>query len=327
MGTKLIVHTFSPVRKASDTRHCLSNDRSLNSIFLCPLTLELSFYRIVFKVPLSFVNECHPYETSLGRLPFGVEKNSVLVRHDLLKRVCQLSFRGFPDPPARLLQPDLPVDEGKYVSKAIALQEMATAQLDVVVHFLLWRNDIIYGTYTRPTLIASTPRMLALYYCWKMRRNAEGFCSLNCVFDDKACDKKLDTTLQALAEFLADKPFFGGDRPNYVDARAFSYLAVIFSMPLKGTVFLRTAAKRSTLTDYCSRMNEKYNLWRDEFFMAGVKVASNKDNKDSCDTAERCRRGVSGLNILAWSGTALLLVAVHLMRFRSIDNDPLCLNY
>eukprot|EP01068_Selenidium_serpulae_P012332 Selendium_serpulae@DN5801_c0_g1_i4.p1 len=131
MESGLVIHAFAPVLPARLAK--INDQPENNTVFLCPLTLELSFYRTVFKVAFSLVAEGHPHETSLGRLPYGVEGDVLHVKDELLKRICQLSFRGFPDPPTRLLQSDLPPDERRYVTENVVLQELTAAQLGVVV--------------------------------------------------------------------------------------------------------------------------------------------------------------------------------------------------
>ncbi|PZD72090.1 hypothetical protein C1752_03983 [Acaryochloris thomasi RCC1774] len=65
------------------------------------------------------------------------------------------------------------------------------------------------------------------------------------------------TDLQALSDFLAEKPFFMGDQPTTLDASAYSLLANILNETL--TSPLRDKAEKlENLAAYCQRMQARY---------------------------------------------------------------------
>jgi len=86
--------------------------------------------------------------TNYGRLPYCIDRFTVLSGSSLVKRVTQISYYGFPDPPMRLSQSDLPKEEGRYVADTVAFQNMIYHQLDNIISYLLWIDPEIYSKYT-----------------------------------------------------------------------------------------------------------------------------------------------------------------------------------
>jgi len=65
--------------------------------------------------------------------------------------------------------------------------------------------------------------------------------------------------LQAISDFLGDKPFFLGDEPHAIDASIYAILTHILYVPFP------SAAKdfglsRKNLVDYCARMRDRYGV-------------------------------------------------------------------
>jgi glutathione S-transferase len=63
--------------------------------------------------------------------------------------------------------------------------------------------------------------------------------------------------LIALSDFLADKPFFFGDKPTGTDATVYAYLANIIELPFDSPS-TRVARGRSNLVEYCRRMRARF---------------------------------------------------------------------
>jgi glutathione S-transferase len=63
--------------------------------------------------------------------------------------------------------------------------------------------------------------------------------------------------MNALADFLADKPFFMGEEPTEIDASAYGLLANILEVPID-TPVKAEGQKRENLLAYCQRMQERY---------------------------------------------------------------------
>jgi glutathione S-transferase len=63
--------------------------------------------------------------------------------------------------------------------------------------------------------------------------------------------------ITALADFLADKPFFMGDEPCSLDATAYGFLANLIWPPVESTL-KQHAMKYPQLEAYCQRMRSRY---------------------------------------------------------------------
>jgi glutathione S-transferase len=64
-------------------------------------------------------------------------------------------------------------------------------------------------------------------------------------------------SLTALSDFLADKPYFMGDRPTILDASAFGMLANIIWCPIESPLKVH-ALKLKNLVAFCDRMKQLY---------------------------------------------------------------------
>ena len=65
------------------------------------------------------------------------------------------------------------------------------------------------------------------------------------------------TDVSALAQFLADKPFFMGEQPTSLDATAYAFLANLLWTPIRSPLSEHTASLPN-LAAYCERMKARY---------------------------------------------------------------------
>ncbi|MDR4517731.1 MAG: glutathione S-transferase family protein [Nitrosomonas sp.] len=63
--------------------------------------------------------------------------------------------------------------------------------------------------------------------------------------------------LDAISDFLADKPYFMGDKPTSLDATAYGFLVNTMVCPIESPV-KEYALGKQNLVDYCQRMTSKY---------------------------------------------------------------------
>ncbi|GET35864.1 glutathione S-transferase family protein [Microseira wollei] len=63
--------------------------------------------------------------------------------------------------------------------------------------------------------------------------------------------------LQALSDFLADKPFFMGDKPTTLDATAYGYIGNFIKPPFASPI-VDYALKLENLCQHCDRMNQQF---------------------------------------------------------------------
>ncbi|NEO71800.1 glutathione S-transferase family protein [Moorena sp. SIO3H5] len=67
----------------------------------------------------------------------------------------------------------------------------------------------------------------------------------------------INADFQALSDYLADKPFFMGDKPTTLDATAYGYIANIILPPLKSLIIDRVSQYK-TIYQYCERMKQEF---------------------------------------------------------------------
>ncbi|MGH2416050.1 MAG: glutathione S-transferase C-terminal domain-containing protein, partial [Microcystaceae cyanobacterium] len=67
----------------------------------------------------------------------------------------------------------------------------------------------------------------------------------------------ISADFQALSDFLADKPFFMGDRPTTLDATAYAYIGNTIKPPL-GHPIVDYVLQRSNLCQYYERMTQLF---------------------------------------------------------------------
>ncbi|MDD5578696.1 MAG: glutathione S-transferase C-terminal domain-containing protein [Methylobacter sp.] len=63
--------------------------------------------------------------------------------------------------------------------------------------------------------------------------------------------------INALADFLGDKPYFMGHQPSVLDATAFGFLANVMACPIESPVKDFALAQKN-LNDYCQRMQAEF---------------------------------------------------------------------
>lgn len=63
--------------------------------------------------------------------------------------------------------------------------------------------------------------------------------------------------LDAVSDFLADKPYFMGDKPTSLDATAYGFLINTLACPIESPI-KEYALRKQNLVDYCHRMTSQY---------------------------------------------------------------------
>jgi len=66
-----------------------------------------------------------------------------------------------------------------------------------------------------------------------------------------------NTNITVLSDFLADKPYFMGDKPTTLDASAFGMLVNIIWCPIESPL-KEHAMKLKNLVAFCDRMKQRY---------------------------------------------------------------------
>jgi glutathione S-transferase len=162
------------------------------------------------------------------------------------------------------------LDDGRLgpAERAVARAWKALFESDLyfVLAYQRWWRDEDFAVY-RPVLLrfledAKVPSLLRPLVVTIVRRDMKTQLFQQGVarhtFDEVTALGKQQ--LDAVADFLGDKPFFLGDRPTSLDATAYAFLIGILWSPFDGE--LKQYAKgRANLVAYCERMFDAY--WRD----------------------------------------------------------------
>eukprot|EP00922_Rhytidocystis_sp_ex-Travisia-forbesii_P018829 GHVS01027974.1.p1 GENE.GHVS01027974.1~~GHVS01027974.1.p1 ORF type:complete len:191 (-),score=23.01 GHVS01027974.1:152-724(-) len=92
---------------------------------------------------------------------------------------------------------------------------------------------------------------------------------------------RLQMMFASLTGYLGGKDLFSlADRPSFLDARAFAYLSILFSLPIccDNDVFAVIQSNRS-LVDYCVRVQERYQLWDNKkCFLVGLRAREHPES-------------------------------------------------
>jgi glutathione S-transferase len=78
--------------------------------------------------------------------------------------------------------------------------------------------------------------------------------------------------LKTLSDFLADKPYFMGDKPTILDASAFGFLVNILRCPIESPLKEYTGGHQN-LVDFCDRIMQQYYAGSDTQMEPRVKAA------------------------------------------------------
>ncbi|NET67036.1 MAG: hypothetical protein F6K63_22655 [Moorea sp. SIO1G6] len=74
---------------------------------------------------------------------------------------------------------------------------------------------------------------------------------------EKEISQIINAEFQALSDYLADKPFFMGERPTTLDATAYGYIANMILPPFKSLIIDRVSQFKN-ICQYCERMKQAF---------------------------------------------------------------------
>ncbi|NEO23626.1 MULTISPECIES: glutathione S-transferase C-terminal domain-containing protein [unclassified Moorena] len=67
----------------------------------------------------------------------------------------------------------------------------------------------------------------------------------------------INADFQALSDYLADKPFFMGDKATTLDATAYGYIGNMILPPFKSMIIDRVSQFKN-ICQYCERMKQEF---------------------------------------------------------------------
>lgn len=146
---------------------------------------------------------------------------------------------------------------------ARAMKSLFEADMYFVIVYLRWWNDEDFAIY-RPALArlaeaSGVPSLVAPAFVAFLRRQVRQ----QLVAQGTARHAREEVyamgraQVEAVADFLGDKPFFMGDQPSTLDATAYGMLAAIVSAPWDNPV-RACATSRANLVGFCERMRKQY---------------------------------------------------------------------
>jgi glutathione S-transferase len=144
-----------------------------------------------------------------------------------------------------------------------AMKSLFETDLYFVIGYLRWWNDEDFAIY-RPALArlaeaSGVPKLVTPALLAIMRRQTRQ----QLVAQGTARHAREEVyamgraQVEAVADFLGNKPFFMGDGPSTLDATAYGMLAGIVWTPWDNPV-RACAASRTNLVGFCERMRERY---------------------------------------------------------------------
>eukprot|EP00929_Paragymnodinium_shiwhaense_P016163 TRINITY_DN124371_c0_g1_i1.p1 TRINITY_DN124371_c0_g1~~TRINITY_DN124371_c0_g1_i1.p1 ORF type:complete len:425 (-),score=60.72 TRINITY_DN124371_c0_g1_i1:81-1322(-) len=147
----------------------------------------------------------------------------------------------------------------------------------------LWLLDDVYAGYTKATLRCSAPLGMGHYVAWSERQRQLAELGEAKYQSEDTLVAEVKELLSKLAERLGESRSFGGDsssgseRLSLLDARAYSHLAVLYSIPRECCLCLHTTlANWPGLRMYCARIEQRLAVWPSKRAFLAASVADQR---------------------------------------------------
>lgn len=206
--------------------------------------VKIETYLRLAKIPYKIVNSI-PFQAPLGKLPFIVDGELKIGDSRLIIQYLQ-SHHG-----NTLDEWLTPVEKGT----AIAFQRLLEEHLYWVGMLTRWDDSDANWRVNQQAIFGWLPPVVrdlgAIYY----RRRIKGQILGHGIgrLSKEAAFALGREDLEALSEFLADKPYFMGVRPCSLDASAYGILVNTLACPIESPV-KDYALTRTNLVQYCQRL-------------------------------------------------------------------------
>lgn len=210
--------------------------------------LKLETYLRMAQLPFEIAANVDLKKAPKGKLPYITDQGKTIADSNLIIEYLKATYGD-------------PLDEHLSRSDraiALAMQRLIEENLYWAVVYSRWQDPVNWQT-TKATYFSDLPPVLKTLI--PMQARSQILQSLKGHGIGRHTPTEIYqigiTDLNALSDFLADKPFLMGDRPTTVDASAYGLLANILWVPMESPLKERATAL-SNLSAYCQRMKAKF---------------------------------------------------------------------
>lgn len=215
---------------------------------ISPFCLKLDLYLRMVGIPCQVVVDATPFRGPKGKLPWIEHDGRRLGDSGLIIEYLEKRFGC--DANAGLTAAERAV--------ALAMRRMIEENLYWTMVYDRWMVDANWSSF-RNVILGGVPApfrpLLAPVARRGVRRELEGHgIGLHSSDEIHAIGRK---DVDAIADFLADKPFLMGERATEVDAVAYGMLANIMNVPIWSPV-KDAALQRANLVGYVERVGRQY---------------------------------------------------------------------
>ncbi len=215
---------------------------------LSSFCLKLETYLRMAEIPYETVSQANPSKSPKGKLPYITDNGKTIADSNAIIAYLKATYG---DP----LDGHLSPTERAIV---LAMQRLIEENLYWVALYSRWLDPVNFKK-TKAVIFASLPpvvrTVVALIIRNKVLRDLKGQ-GIGRHSTEEIYQIGI-TDLNALSDFLADKPFFMGNQPTTLDASAYGLLANILWVPLESPL-KDHAEKLSNLSTYCQRMKATF---------------------------------------------------------------------
>ncbi len=215
---------------------------------LSPFCCKLETYLRLSKIPYEVI-ESMPPKAPKGKLPFIEDDDRKIADSDL---IIQHLIRTYGDK----LDADLSPAQK---ATSFAMQRLLEDHLFWVTLYTRWQYSDENWQVNKKAIFHPFPPLIrdivASVFRFLIRRQIYGQGIGRHTSEEIFQLGRND--LDALSDFLADKPYFMGNKPTSLDATAFGFLINTIDCPIESPV-KEYACRKQNLDDYCQRIMSEY---------------------------------------------------------------------